>query len=293
MKGIWVFLSGLVWVSFASAQNPGHRWLRKPLPLDEKVQETSGLFATSEGIWTFNDSGGEPEIYLIDTLTGAVVKTLRIHQALNKDWEATTIGSGNLYIGDFGNNSGKRTDLKVYQCPLPAPEDSILRPKAEIRFRWPDVLYCLPEEKLHDRDCEAIVSMLDTLYVFSKSWKTLSVKMASLVGAQPQIATLADSLFTGFVVTDAAFQRESPGKGTLVLLGYENKIPGDVWLWILQGTPGSAIFKGSTRSLKLGNALQLGQTEGICFIGDNQVLISAEKFGLNSRALLHFLDLSE
>lgn len=212
---------------------------------------------------------------------------------MNKDWEAATVSSGNLYVGDFGNNSGKRTDLKVYQYPMSIFEDSIIRPSAEMRFRWPDLMYGLPDEKQHDRDCEAIVSMRDTLFIFSKSWKTLSVKMASLLGTEPQIVHIADSLFTGFVVTDAAFQQDTPEKGTLVLVGYENKIPGDVWLWKIQGTPGAAILKGTVRSLKLGNALQLGQVEGICFIRDNQVLISAEKFGLNSKALLHFLDLSE
>jgi hypothetical protein len=45
------------------------------------------------------------------------------------------------------------------------------------------------------------------------------------------------------------------------------------------------------RAIKLGNALQLGQTEGIAFIGPEQVVISAERFGLNARAVLHFLDI--
>lgn len=274
-----------------SAQTESPRWSRRPLTLATEVSETSGLMVTEEGIWTFNDSGGKPEIYLLDTLSGKVIRTVKIHQALNKDWEAGMISGERLYIADTGNNQGKRTDLKVYACTKPTINDSVLIPSAEYRFRWPDELYGVGEEKTHDRDCEAMVYMQDSLFLLTKSWKTLSLKLAHLKEAPVQIAYVVDSLPNGYLITDAVFREDIPGKGRLLLLGYENKIPGDVWLWILEGNIGSEILKGRVRAIKLGNALQLGQTEGIAFIGPEQIVISAEKFGLNARAVLHFLDI--
>jgi len=291
MKYLLLILLTFTTIHFCFSQETLPRWFRKPLALSEEVAESSGLFATNEGIWTFNDSGGKPEIYLLDTSSGRVLHRVKIQQIFNKDWEAAMIDNGQLYIADAGNNGGKRTDLKVYSCDIPQKGDSLLTVSSEWRFRWPDELYGSPEDKQHDRDCEAMVGMNDTVFLLSKSWKTLSVKLASLSKAPVQIASVVDSIFTGFVVTDAAFRLESPEKGTLLLIGYENKIPGDVWLWIFEGKPGSQIFRGSVKSMKLGNALYLGQVEGICFVGPSQVVLSAEQFGLHKSALLHFLEL--
>ncbi len=291
MKYLLLILFALTDIHVSFAQDDSPRWVRKPLALSEEVSESSGLFVTEEGIWTFNDSGGKSEIYLLDTSSGQVQRRVKIQQILNKDWEAAMIGNGQLYIADAGNNSGKRTDLKVYSCGIPQKGDSLISVLSEWRFRWPDELYGSPEDKQHDRDCEAMVLMNDTIFLLSKSWKTLSVKLASLSKSPVQIASVVDSFFTGFVATDAAFRAESLEKGTLLLIGYENKIPGDVWLWIFEGKPGSQIFRGSVKSMKLGNALYLGQIEGICFTEPSQVVLSAEQFGLQKTALLHFLQL--
>lgn len=64
--------------------------LRKVTTLPSIVQETSGIETTNPVyIWTHNDSGGEPELYKIDTF-GTLIKTIVIKNAQNTDWEDVT-----------------------------------------------------------------------------------------------------------------------------------------------------------------------------------------------------------
>ena len=90
--------------------------------LPKSVQETSGLIFFDKQLWTINDSGNKPEIYQLDTSNGNVVRKIVISNSVNKDWESITQDEENVYIGDFGNNSGNRKDL----CILKIPKSEIL-----------------------------------------------------------------------------------------------------------------------------------------------------------------------
>ncbi len=86
--------------------------------LPDKVDETSGLIYLNGYVWTFNDSGGEPEIYKIDNESGKIIQTVRITNGENFDWEDITRDESFIYIGDFGNNWGTRKDLKIYKIAI-------------------------------------------------------------------------------------------------------------------------------------------------------------------------------
>lgn len=277
-QGLWV-------------QAQGISWYRPSVWLSDSVSETSGLFATEEGLWTFNDSGGAPEFFLLDTARGYIRRVVKVRPANNVDWEAVTTGGGSVWVGDIGNNAGKRGDLRVYRVAVPGPEDSVLVPVSDIRFRWPDVLYGLPGEKSHDRDAEGMVWMGDSLFVLSKSWKSGVTRMGRVGPGSPQILELTDSVVMDFVVTDVAWYSGDGVTGILGLVGYEPKIPGDVWLWLFRGKGGSGILQEEVERHRLGNALQLGQVEGLVFLNEREVVLSAERFGLMKGGRLHFLRL--
>lgn len=88
--------------------------------LPEVVSESSGIeLSGPDRIWTFNDSSGDPVLYLCDTL-GNLIKTLEILNAWNRDWEdITQDDQGNFYIGNIGNNSNDNTDLTIFKIPNP------------------------------------------------------------------------------------------------------------------------------------------------------------------------------
>ena len=83
--------------------------------LDPTVKETSGLIFFDGKLVTHNDSGDNPNLYEIDTVSGAVTRTVSISNASNIDWEDIAQDDDYIYVGDFGNNNGNRGDLIIYK----------------------------------------------------------------------------------------------------------------------------------------------------------------------------------
>lgn len=91
------------------------------------LDEASGLAASrSNGqyLWTHNDSGGNPTLFLIST-AGADAGRFILSGASNVDWEDIAIGPGPdpgiqyLYVADIGDNRGQREGLTIYRFPEP------------------------------------------------------------------------------------------------------------------------------------------------------------------------------
>ena len=88
--------------------------------LNSALNESSGLIFLDQKLITHNDSGGEAALYEIDTLTGNIARKVIIANANNIDWEDICHDSNYIYIGDFGNNSGSRTNLRIYRLSIPS-----------------------------------------------------------------------------------------------------------------------------------------------------------------------------
>lgn len=103
---------------------------------DTTLVEISGLAASVKNpgyFWTHNDSGGKTEVYLID-LSGKIQLTVSLEIKRNRDWEDLVLANGKLYIGDFGDNAGKKKRIIIHQITEPkfdahsvlyVPKDSI------------------------------------------------------------------------------------------------------------------------------------------------------------------------
>ena len=94
---------------------------------DRAIDESSGIVAsrTTPGMyWTHNDSGDGPFIYAFDE-RGHSRGVWRVSGATAQDWEDIAVGPGPtagtnyLYIGDIGDNEGKRSQIIVYRVPEP------------------------------------------------------------------------------------------------------------------------------------------------------------------------------
>ncbi|MDX2444801.1 MAG: hypothetical protein QNK30_13465 [Bacteroidales bacterium] len=77
------------------------------------IHETSGLIFLNKKLITHNDSGNESALFEVDTVSGAVIRKIIVKNAANIDWEDICADDSSIYIGDFGNNGGNPTDLKV------------------------------------------------------------------------------------------------------------------------------------------------------------------------------------
>jgi len=247
--------------------------------LDAALNESSGLAYINGQLWSHNDSGNPNEIYRVNPANATVVRTVVIENAVNLDWESMTQNEEYLFVGDFGNNNGDRTNLNILKISMDditnAVNDTV---QAEIiYFSYSDQTSYVPATNNNNYDCEAFFYADDSLHLFSKNWANLKTKHYVLPAETgTYIAQLTDSFNIDGLITDAAIN----DSGNIVLLGYKNN-GGNLYTcfaWLMYDYPNNYhCFGGNKRRIELGSALTLGQTEGITLLNDNTGYISSEQ----------------
>lgn len=278
-KTFLLILAFFLGVSFLSAQEEGFSGY-SPLfapefkaELPKEVNETSGLFFHNGLLWTHNDSGGKPILYGLDTINFEVVQKVTLANAKNKDWEDVCTDGENVYIGDFGNNKGKRKNLRIYTFPLRdiPKEGNVSLTVDSIRFSFADQTVFEYEKHNHDFDCEAMFATDEYLYLFSKGWATGTTRLYRLSKTPgKQVAEVVNGFDSQGLITGADYDRES---GILVLVGYVK----NVWLpflYLIYDFDDEGVNL-SNRRFELHNYLGT-QTEGICFYDKGKCYLSAE-----------------
>ncbi len=251
--------------------------------LSDTTLESSGLIYINKTVWTHNDSGGKPELYQIDTLTGFVKRTVKIKNTANIDWEDLAQSPTHVFIGNFGNNYGNRTNLTIYRVSkidlLNPANDSIVADT--IKYHYPDQTVFTSTLNATNYDCEAFVFMNDSLHLFSKSWVTQNTKhylLPATIGNHT--ALLADSFNVDGLITSVDINQTN---GNIVLLGYKKVgFNYNCFAWLLFNYTNRNFFKADKRRLELGVASTLGQTEGIVLKNDNTGYFSSEKIVFGS-----------
>jgi hypothetical protein len=140
--------------------------------LEVGLLETSGLIFLNDKVITHNDSGTDPKLYEIDTITGNISRTVVVNNATNTDWEDMCMDANYIYIGDFGNNAGARTDLKIYRVLISDYNSTVNDTvSAEvINFDFANQTSFTPSLYTTNFDVETLISLGDSLYVFTKNW---------------------------------------------------------------------------------------------------------------------------
>ena len=126
------------------------------------IRESSGIVASRqfEGVyWTLNDSGNPAALYATK-LNGELIQEIAVRGSGNFDWEALGIDDKNqLWIGEIGNNSRLRFDLKVVVVAEPDP---FTETEAEVIASYP---YRYPNENV---DAEGLFVIEGIPYIVSK-----------------------------------------------------------------------------------------------------------------------------
>lgn len=255
--------------------------IKRICTLEPVLEETSGLIWLNGHLWTHNDSGNSNELFCIDTTSCNILRTVEISNAVNTDWEDICTDDKYVYIGDFGNNNGNRTDLCIYRISGDVVmNESVEQVEADsIRFFYPNQEQFEWENYSTNFDCEAMIAYDDSLYLFSKNWGNLKTYLYALPktpGEHP--ATLLDSFNVDGLITGADIDTTD---NRIVLLAY-NQYMTNTFIVVLDAYQGNHFFSGNITTLKLG--LSFHQTEGIA-IDNNNILISNETFSSNEAAL--------
>lgn len=271
MKIIFSIVCLLILFRAVNAQNCETRSITI---LNQTLSETSGMLYLNGAFITFNDSGGEAELYEVDTADGSIHRTVAIQNATNVDWEAITADNDYIYVGDIGNNNGTRTNLKVYKMSISDFESSNSIMAEVINFNYSNQTTFVSESNATRFDAEALAIVDDALLLFSKNWQEntcLYYEVPKLAGNY-SISPI-DSLQTPGKVTDVVFL---PAKNQLYMVGYAIE-PFVLTLKSIVGTSLSNAEKYSC-TMNVANSIQV---EGICAIG-NRVFYSSEYFSFGS-----------
>lgn len=251
--------------------------------LESKLSESSGLLYIKGKVFTHNDSGNEPAIYELDSAKGTVIHTTYLKGIQNKDWEDLCADDSFVYVGDFGNNQGNRTDLKIFKFSkfaLTEREDSV--DVETISFSFEDQSNFDPAPYQTNFDAEALICIGDSLYIFSKNWGDFKSKIYVLPNKTGNwIAKNTKTLNTQGMVTGAAWNSE---EHIILLCGYS--FTGE-FLYKLSIGENNDIHSSVEERF---NLLHKGssQIEGIAFISNNSYLISSEAFQ-SEEPLLHYI----
>jgi hypothetical protein len=259
-------------------------WYEQVEWLDGKLHENSGLILWNDRLWTINDSGGDPVLYAIEIQSGKVVQEVYIENGSNRDWESLAQDDQNIYVCDIGNNMGHRDELTVYRIDKNSIPPS---GNASVKAGIIDYTYAGMEDINSMTgnwfDCEAVVAMNDSLYLFTKERGTGSTTLYTC-STHPGKYELhsrrtypVDGMVTG--------ADKSPDRNSLVLCGYKDYIP---LIWIFQDfNPGDYSYSDFLRFdfPERKNT----QTEGIAIPSPGMAYISSE--ATEFPAALYRLDL--
>lgn len=238
------------------------------IPKDLKEVSAAEITPKSDLIWVIEDAGNKNHVYGLDE-KGHIEKNLKVMNSENKDWEdLTSDEDGNLYIGDFGNNSRKRSHFTIYK--LSNPE------KAETEIASEKIDFELPKE-VKSKDFEAFFVYGNSFYIFSKETKKcVLLKVPNTVGNHTaELVTEFNLSGKNNKVTSADISKD--GK-TVVLLNHDK-------VWKLSHYSADNFFDGKIEALAFGHN---SQKEGVCFKNNSTLYITDESNGAEGSNLYAF-----
>src|SRR5204863_1307071 len=120
----------------------------------------------------------------------------------------------------------------------------------------------------NDWDCEAMIAVDDSLYLFSKNWVT-NTSYLYVLPAIPgdRIAERRDTLDAQGLITGATYD---PANGAIALVGYTDGLYMP-FVWRFAAYPGHSFFQGITQHNPLSSGIT--QMEGIAWAGTAAVYL--------------------
>lgn len=267
----------IVNVHCASSQNENLQTLNVLTALPPELKECSGLVDLGDGMFAgINDSGNAAEliVFYIGAQHHDLVRKIAVKGASNHDWEELSADDLYLYIGDTGNNSGTRKDLCIYRVSrIDVLQKSEITAE-KITFSYPEQKHFTPSNK-HNFDCEAMICIGDSLYLFTKNRGNQKTDLYALPNSPGNYAAVHLSRFdAGGLVTGAGY-RSNQDVNQVALVGYTTEDKGyHPFIWRFSPVTGNDFFKAPAKQwLFAGNY----QTESILFLDDQTVIVSNEE----------------
>jgi hypothetical protein len=233
--------------------------------LSDELKETSGLYCPESGsAFTVNDSGNKPIIYNIDN-TGRIIGK-KVVSTKNIDWEALTGDGQYFYIGDVGNNNGKRKFVQIHAVPKQDNKSENIVTTYKLSY----INNSVKNNKYlnHDFDAETLINWHDSLLLFSKSWNTGTLLIYQLNKNQPEqfVEHITEIKELPGIITGGDFDSK---RNRFILVGYKLSRMGDF-------SPFIVILNKDLTFYKFFELQGYGQVEGVCVTPDDEVWFTQE-----------------
>lgn len=265
-----------IWLGLSCAtMGPADPQLKPVAPLPAQLTECSGLEKISPDLLVgINDSGNPAELYVFERGNERHARVVRVAGAENYDWEELALDDLYLYIGDIGNNSGNRRDLTIYRVSRAEvlELDEVVADK--ITFDYPEQTRFEPSN-MHNFDCEAMVSLGDSLYLFTKNRGNLRSTMYAIPKTSGHHHAIRKDEFDADALITGASLWSANGKNQLTLVGYTVKSKGyHPMVYIFEPVNGTDFFTPKVDTRKYHGSLQ---TETILFDTADKLLVTNEE----------------
>ena len=219
-----------------------------------EIRESSGIVASQrfEGVyWTLNDSGNPATLYATK-LNGELIQEIAVKGSANFDWEALGIDDKNrLWIGEIGNNSRLRMDLKVVVVEEPDP---FTETQTEVIASYP---YRYPNENV---DAEGLFVVKGIPYIVSKErQRAVLYRFPTLQPDTKQVLEKVGEFDGAKFVTGAGVSKDAT---RLVVCTYNA-------LWVYHAVAGDLLKMIQSTPQHLPHSFD---GEAVCFDGNDLVL---------------------
>lgn len=273
MKNIFTLFALILGIFHSAAQITN---VEEKFPLPEVLNESSGAIFFNNKLISHNDSGHENKLYELDTITGTITRTVTITNATNIDWEDIAQDDTSIYIGDIGNNSGDRTDLKIYKIAKSDFLASTNITAEVINYSYSDQVDFSTNPNNTPWDAEALISFDENnLILFTKNWIDGTTKGYSIPknSGTYSVDPLTSRLASGGLITGATY---NPATEKVYFIGYTTLL--QPFIWVSENFENNDIFSGINTQTSLANSLGFEQAEGITHVGANRYFITSESF---------------
>jgi hypothetical protein len=239
------------------------------------IHESSGLVKSrvhDDVYWTHNDSGDSARLFAVDRDGDLIIpphtlsyRGITVHGAENIDWEGiTSDNSGNLYLGDIGNNRKNQELFTIYRISEPSPSKvTAVFSNQRLKVYYPDK----EDSSLKRRrvNAEALFWAKDYLFIITKEDRARYSDLYALhleeLDEENPVILIGSFDFRGMVTGADA----SADGNRLAVLTYKG-------VWLFEAEEDSIdYFHGAVSWLPI----RAGQCEAICFDW-NRLVISNE-----------------
>jgi hypothetical protein len=248
--------------------------ISKVAELASELEETSGLYCSTDTLLSINDSGNAPVVFTLN-YEGNIVDRTQL-AVTNKDWEAVTADERALYVADVGNNKGKRDVVEIYKIQ----RDNVNSIKTlNIQYEGNDVTSNIPYA--HDFDAEAMIKTDSGLLLFSKSWRSFVTNIYKVDETRTQQTLSAFATIEGLpgVVTGADFDST---RNQYVVVGYRSDPFGNFAAFLATTSAGFDV-------LNLWPLEDYKQVEGVCVDAKGSYWFSEEAIDSRPASLSKFV----